>query len=268
MFDETFRVCFADTPFGLELHQRIRYQVFCLDKGFENPRAFSKERETDAWDDRSAHFVVQNRQTGEWIAATRVVLPQARGGKLPVESLNDVKPPIALPEGAKVGEISRFCLINSKNIAVNPVNVALRDAMATWNIGVVPPDKRGEVILGMLRTVVIFGLKRRIDYYYLLITAPFARILRRIGVVLHQAGPPIEHRGKRTPYLIDLRESVVSGTSRSPEIKALFARARNAYVRISKVVEDPDVELVSEFSPDHSLFNETLFHETVLQPED
>ena len=71
MFDETFRVCFADTPFGVVLHQRIRYQVFCLDKGFEDPEAFSAAQETDAWDDQSAHFIVQNKNTRQWVAATR-----------------------------------------------------------------------------------------------------------------------------------------------------------------------------------------------------
>ena len=76
MFDDTFRVCFADTPFGVVLHQRIRYQVFCLDKWFEDPEAFSAAQETDAWDDQSAHFIVQNKDTRQWVAATRLVLPK------------------------------------------------------------------------------------------------------------------------------------------------------------------------------------------------
>ena len=86
MFDETFRVCFADTPFGVALHQRLRYQVFCLDKGFEDPEAFSTAQETDAWDDHSAHFIVQNKSTRQWVAATRLVLPK-RGLSLPVDHL-------------------------------------------------------------------------------------------------------------------------------------------------------------------------------------
>ncbi|HHI75653.1 MAG TPA: PEP-CTERM/exosortase system-associated acyltransferase [Gammaproteobacteria bacterium] len=267
MFDDKFRVCFADTPHGLELHQRIRYQVFCLEKGFEDPAAFSRERETDAWDDQAAHFVVQDKRSGQWVAATRVVLPHP-SRKLPVETLQSIEPPIELPPDARVGEISRFCIINAKEIEVAPVSVAVQDELARWDIGSVASRERFEVILGMLRAVAIFSLKRDIDYCYMLITPPFVRLLRKLGVVLHQAGAPVEYRGKRSPYMADMRESIQNMIGRSREVKKLFARARLSYVRISKVVQDPEVELVSEFSPEHSLFNETLFRETVLQPEE
>ena len=85
MFDENFRVCFGDTPQGVALHQRIRFQVFCLDKRFENPEDFSASRETDAWDDQSAHFVVQDKSNRQWVAATRLVLPRD-DRQLPVDT--------------------------------------------------------------------------------------------------------------------------------------------------------------------------------------
>ncbi len=267
MFDDKFRVCFADTPHGLELHQRIRYQVFCLEKGFEDPAAFSRERETDAWDDQAAHFVVQDKRSGQWVAATRVVLPHP-SRKLPVETLQSIEPPIELAPDARVGEISRFCIINAKEIEVAPVSVAVQDELARWDIGSVRSRERYEIVMGMIRSVVIFALKRKIDYCYMLITPPFARLLKKLGVVLHQAGAPVEYRGKRTPYIVNMRESVSRMITRSQDVRTLFKRARLSYVRISSVVQDPDVELVSEFSPEHSLFNETLFRETVLQPED
>ena len=108
MFDEDFRVCFADTPFGVALHQRIRYQVFCLDKGFEDPSAFSTSRETDAWDDHSAHFIVQNKKSQQWVAATRLVLPKP-GSPLPVDTLGAFERDRLEDPGLQVAEISRFC---------------------------------------------------------------------------------------------------------------------------------------------------------------
>jgi hypothetical protein len=37
-------------------------------------------------------------------------------------------------------------------------------------------------------------------------------------------------------------------------------------VRISSVALDDTIDHVSEFSPDHSLFNETVFRESILMP--
>jgi N-acyl amino acid synthase of PEP-CTERM/exosortase system len=265
MFDETFRVCFADTPFGVALHQRIRYQVFCLDKGFEDPGAFSSALETDAWDDQAAHFIVQNKETGQWVAATRLVLPK-RGRPLPVDALGAFERERLGHQKLRVGEISRFCIIGNRSQAVLDDDPDDPDSLAAWGIGAVGKKQQFEVTLGMIRAAGIYALKRDIGHCILLITDPFARMLRTLGVRLRQAGPVTEHRGMRTAYLVDMRESVMSMAKRSTAVRDLFRRARRAYVRISSVEGCGNVDAVSEFALDHALFNETIFRETVLLP--
>lgn len=267
MFDDSFRVCFADTPFGVALHQRIRYQVFCLDKGFENPDEFSAARETDHWDDHSAHFIVQNRTTGKWVAATRIVLPQT-GDQLPVDRLQVFERDQHIEPGQPVGEISRFCIVNNRSTEVSLPDgvVSGPNSLAAWGIGSIGNSQRFEVTLGMIRSIIIFALKRDIDFCVMLITDAFARLLRKLGVSLHQAGPTAEHRGLRTPYLVNMRESALSMSSKSSAIRDLLRRSRYAYVRISSVAADQAVDSVSEYSPEASLFNETVFRESVLVP--
>jgi N-acyl amino acid synthase of PEP-CTERM/exosortase system len=267
MFDDNFRVCFADTPFGVALHQRIRYQVFCLDKGFENPDDFSTARETDAWDDRSAHFIVQNRKTLQWVAATRIVMPKP-GKDLPVDQLGAFDRHRLGDLDQPVGEISRFCIINNRSREVElPEGVVPGpNSLAAWGIGSIGKSQQFEVTLGMIRTIIIFALKRDIDYCVMLVTDAFARLLRKLGVSLHQAGPVTEHRGLRTTYLVNMRESALSMSKKSSAIRGLLKRSRHAYVRISSVETDNPVDSVSEFAPDHSLFNETVFRESVLLP--
>lgn len=272
MFDENFRVCFADTPFGVALHQRIRYQVFCLDKGFEDPDAFSATRETDAWDARSAHFIVQDLNSRQWVAATRLVLPRPQMD-LPVQKTADLHATLCSDLGDAVGEISRFCIISQRSsVSAQTGSAALAatrpspNSLEEWGIGMVRQRQQFEVTMGMIRAVVIYALKRGMQHSYVLITDAFARMLRKMGVILHQIGPAVDHRGMRTPYVIELRESVLSMSNRSTSARKLFKRSRQAYVRISKVVEEDNVDTVSEFSPDHSLFNETVFRDTVLIP--
>ena len=266
MFDETFRVCFADTPFGVVLHQRIRYQVFCLDKGFEDPEAFSAAQETDAWDDQSAHFIVQKKNTRQWVAATRVVLPKT-GRPLPVDSLNAFDRSILDDPTTRVGEISRFCIISNRS-QIEPCGELEPEpnSLEAWGIGAIGKKQQFEVTLGMIRAAGIYALKRDVNYCIMLITDAFARLLRKLGVTLRQAGPSIEHRGARTAYLVDMRESVMSMAKKSSAVRDLFRRSKHAYVRISSVAMDDTIDCVSEYTPDHSLFNETIFRETVLLP--
>jgi len=266
MFDENFRVCFADTPFGVALHQRIRYQVFCLDKGFEDPSAFSTVHETDAWDDQSAHFIVQNTQTLQWVAATRIVLPK-RGSPLPVDTLGAFDRHRLENPLQEVGEISRFCIIpNKAREETNMLAELDPNSLEAWGIGAIGRSQQFEVTLGMIRTLIIFALKRDIINCVMLITDAFARLLRKLGVKLRQVGPVTEHRGMRTAYLVDMRESALSMTKRSTAVRHLFKRSKHAYARISSVEICEMGDFVSEFSPDHSLFNETIFRETVLLP--
>ena len=266
MFDETFRVCFADTPFGVALHQRIRYQVFCLDKGFEDPSAFSAARETDAWDDHSAHFIVQNKVTRQWVAATRLVLPKP-GASLPVDDMGVFDRHFLDDPGLLVGEISRFCIIGNRSQLSAGGGLELEpNSLEAWGIGAIGKKQQFEITLGMIRAAGIYALKRDIDFCIMLITDAFARLLRKLGVTLRQAGPAINHRGVRTAYLVDMRESVVSMARKSSAVRDLFRRSKRAYVRISSVTLDDTVDCVSEYAPDHSLFNETIFRETVLLP--
>jgi N-acyl amino acid synthase of PEP-CTERM/exosortase system len=268
MFDDKFRVCFADTTFGIALHQRIRYQVFCLDKGFEDPGAFSTTQETDAWDDQSAHFVVQNKQTGEWVAATRIVLPK-RGRPLPVDTLGALDRDRLPASHLRIGEISRFCIIPNRTQSSDLVKVVPgENSLDAWGIGTIGRSQQFEVTLGMIRTIIIFALKRDLVHCVMLITDAFARLLRKLGVKLHQVGPVTEHRGMRTAYLVNMRESALSMSKKSSAVRDLLRRSKHAYVRISSIVSEGGVDTVSEYAPDHSLFNETIFRETVLLPAD
>ena len=266
MFDDDFRVCFADTPFGVALHQRIRYQVFCLDRGFEDPNTFSTAQETDAWDDHSAHFIVQNKHTGQWVAATRLVLPK-RGRPLPVDSLDVFHRHRLDKPDLPVGEVSRFCIIGGKGHAgIDDRHQIEPNSLEAWGIGAIEKRQQFEITLGMIRSLIVFALKHDVVHCVMLITDAFARLLRKLGVSLRQVGPVTEHRGMRTTYMVNMRETAISMAQKSSKVRGLFKRSRKAYVRISSVSIEDTFESITEFAPDHTLFDETVFRETILLP--
>ncbi|MCP5429558.1 MAG: GNAT family N-acetyltransferase [Chromatiaceae bacterium] len=248
MFDENFRVCFADTPFGVALHQRIRYQVFCLDKGFEDPSAFSTAQETDAWDDQSAHFIVQNKKTLQWVAATRIVLPK-RGRPLPVDSLGAFDRHRLDPPLSRVGRFRAFASSQTRRwwkptrwqyrspTPSRPGDRRNRSQSAVR--GHVGDDPNADHIFAETRLDQLCDVDHRC----------IRTVVAQAGVTLRQVGPVTEHRGMRTAYLVDMRESALSMTKKSTAVRDLFKRSKHAYVRISSVSSDDTVDYVSEFAP-------------------
>lgn len=221
MFDSTYEVILADTEAARAIHRKIRYHVYCLERRFENPAMFPLGEEQDPWDTHAAQFIVRERTSGKWLAAMRMVLPDA--AQFPVETLQCLTPEQANRQRRReLAEISRICVIHSP--APHEINPHL-----DRNFGSVVRNGEPEILLGMIRAVVIYGIERGIKYSYLLVTDAVARLLRRVGVVLHLAGTPTDHRGIRTPYRVGLRESAVSMSAKSEVIRHLFARKALAY---------------------------------------
>ncbi|HRD50977.1 MAG: PEP-CTERM/exosortase system-associated acyltransferase [Candidatus Competibacter sp.] len=225
LFDDGYEVILADTEASRAIHRKIRYQVYCMERGFENPADFATGEENDRWDTHAAQFIVRQRSSGSWVAAMRLVLPYA--ASFPLETLHCLTPGHADHiQRRQLGEISRICVIRSPNPHHgNPY--------LDRGFGHVTPDRESEVMLGMLRAITVCSLERGIEYCYLLVTDAFARLLRRIGVVLHSVGAATQHRGLRAPYLIELRESAAASCNQSAAVHALFARAIHAYLPCS-----------------------------------
>ena len=110
MFDTQFEAFLADSPVARAIHYRIRYRVFCLERGFEDPRTLEGGEEKDKWDEDAIGFVVRDKGTSKWSATARLILPGSQ--PLPVEEhdcLDDQV--VAGIERRHVAEVSRICVV-------------------------------------------------------------------------------------------------------------------------------------------------------------
>jgi N-acyl amino acid synthase of PEP-CTERM/exosortase system len=239
MFDEFYEVILADTKAARVIHRKIRYHVYCLERGFEDPEAFPHGQESDHWDPDSVKFVVRERVTGHCVAAARLILPRA--AEFPVESLGCLLPAAkAGHQRRELAEISRICVIRTPN----PIGL---NRHLGHGFGYVTRRREFEVMLGMFRALKAYCLEHRIESCYLLVTESFARLLRLMGAVLYQAGVATDYRGYRTPYLIRMRETTESMCGRSERIQRLVDSPFPAYRRSSEIDEDaidPDSLLI------------------------
>lgn len=221
MFDSNYETILADTEYSRALHRKIRYHVYCLERHFEDPAAFPNGEEYDVWDIHAVHFIVRHRATATWVAAARLVLPETF--QFPVETLQCLaSEPAQRPPRRELSEISRICIINTP--APWQINPHL-----DYEFGHVGRSSESGILLGIFRALMIYSLRRNIEYCYLLVSHAFARLLRRLGFILYAVGDAIEHRGARIPYQIRLRETSKSLLTRSTLFRGLFNQRELAY---------------------------------------
>jgi len=203
-----FESILCDTEESRSLHYQIRYQVYCRETGFEDPSIFTDGKERDDHDRHSVHFVVRDPLSSQWMAAMRLVL--AGGGRIPLEEYCNIEPvPAELLERSNFVEFSRLCVLQSHRRHNRDRSMGLKVVDgASGEVKITRPDPRyPEIMLGLINSTFEWARRNDVRYCYFLINRALARTLRRLNLDLRPVGDPIEHRGTRTPYIVDMRDS-------------------------------------------------------------
>ncbi|HEB97048.1 MAG TPA: PEP-CTERM/exosortase system-associated acyltransferase [Sedimenticola thiotaurini] len=237
MFDSRFEVFLANTALSKRIHYQLRYRVFCLDQGFEDPTRARLDQERDQWDKESLHFLVRERSTGQWVATMRMILPQAK--PFPVESLCDLSLQDDLTYHRDAScEISRLCIVRryrGRQALRRPRPTAAPDAMISEGV---TSRTEPEIMLGLFRAGLQYSRANGLKQWYFLVTPALARVIGRIGVALTEIGSPVEHRGTRIPYVTDPFRSCSDAMQYSPVIARMFSRPLPAYRLFSEIRPD------------------------------
>ncbi|MCG5512184.1 GNAT family N-acyltransferase [Ectothiorhodospira shaposhnikovii] len=108
MIENDYEVVVADTRETRRIHHRIRYQVYCLETGYEDPHAYPDGLERDEWDEHAIPFLVRHRPTEQWIGTMRLIPSMERG--LPFFSLLSPEAEVDRFKAERAYEISRVCI--------------------------------------------------------------------------------------------------------------------------------------------------------------
>ena len=244
MFDESYEVILADTETARRIHYQLRYQVYCLDEGFEEHSKYPDGMERDDWDDHAVHFIVQSKQTREWIAAMRLILPQQKS--LPVEELCDIDSRVMeFNSNENIAEISRICVKNTfrHKQVLQPITNRTQESLNMWTSPVTKaysntPErvyKKSEIMLGLLRAASVFSQNNNIHNWCFLTTPALARLISQMNIQLIRVGPACLHRGKRFPFLANLKEAERRIRNGCTVVENMFKRHNLAYRRFSEL---------------------------------
>jgi N-acyl amino acid synthase of PEP-CTERM/exosortase system len=232
LFGEYFEVLTGDSLYIREESFKLRYQVYCLEKGFEDATAFPSEQETDQYDKRSVHGIVRHKETGVTAATVRLVLPDKDdpGTAFPVEkncqtSIHACREILrSIPRGS-LAEISRFAVSKDfkrrvgeagtvAGIGPNPDSYFEQD----------PSGKRviPHLTIGLFAAIVKNSARNNIKYWYAVMDVSLLRLLGRFGITFLPLGGIVDYHGLRQPCIGKI-DNVLAGILRKqPEVWGLI----------------------------------------------
>ena len=203
MFDEHLEVLLADTDWAKNIHYDLRYRVYCLERGYEDPQAHPDAREQDSYDDMAAHFLVRSRESREWLAGLRLVTVPFES--LPMNRVCEVyRDQLPQFKSNEIAEVSRLCAIPTKRMDFTA------GTSTSW------------ISMGLIRAARSYALEHGIRYFFFFISDSLARILKRVGIEFTPIGPVSNYRGERRPYIHDVRFGYREMPVKAPDVHEMF----------------------------------------------
>lgn len=200
-----FETCVADTPALVETAHKIRYQVYCLERKFEDASEHDNGLEIDAYDSRSLPGLLIHRPTGDSIGTVRLVRPDfAVKGALPVGQLLAERG-IDLADYVNLAdtlEVSRFAI--SKNFRRRSTDNIVFSGTAA--------EQRSERIrqgnlpcLSLMQFVARHSVQNGAKHWVAAMEVKLLRMLHSMGLHFTPIGPEIMHHGLRQPCYRDVQ---------------------------------------------------------------
>ncbi|MCE5312362.1 MAG: GNAT family N-acetyltransferase [Nitrospiraceae bacterium] len=161
---------------------RLRYRVYCIERGYEDPEDHPYGIETDDYDLHSIHIIGYVKGTA--VGTARLILPNPAG--FPVEKHCNINLRDLCTDRNRTAEISRLAV--SCN-AIKPENIC-----------------KSLVTLGLIRELCSIINQMDIRYVASAMTRSLERMLAKSGIHFTQAGAPVEYHGIRIPYYTAVSE--------------------------------------------------------------
>ncbi|HPP47947.1 MAG TPA: PEP-CTERM/exosortase system-associated acyltransferase [Accumulibacter sp.] len=190
---------------------RIRHEVYCRELNYESLQ--SNGLETDAYDARSLHCLVQSAASGQYVGCARLVLvdlADPQQSLLPVEVScaktldRSIVDPLSIDRSC-IAEISRLAVVGSyrrRKTDHGPLSIAEED------FGTEKQPRQPYLALAVYLCLIAMARHYGISTLFILTERRLAANLSRLGVNIRQIGGAVEHRGERIPSMLVVDEII------------------------------------------------------------
>lgn len=191
----------ADTPNLISEAFRLRHQVYCLERGYEQSL---NEMEKDEYDCQSHHVVLCKRASGEVIGTARLILPIAsrRHTSFPMQQVCAPNTFRGLPFRG-MAEVSRFAISKER-----------RDlSIAATSLS------RLALVQGLVQLSQDIG----VTHWCAMMERSLLRLLRASAIHFTPLGEPVEYHGLRQPAYCEVTTMLDRMAYEQPEIWRFIA---------------------------------------------
>ncbi|MCM0611810.1 PEP-CTERM/exosortase system-associated acyltransferase [Marinobacter sediminum] len=234
IFNSVFSVELATSPEAINEVFEVRYQVYCIDRPFEDPNCFIDKREHDAYDSRSAHALIRHRKTGHSVAAVRLVMAgdNPEQSEFPMEGpcvhrMNQrAQDAIAGARREQVAEISRMAVSREFRRRLNEEqSVSGISEMACYKDSEKGKRAVPYISLGLFTAILQMSVKHGITHWMAVMEPAQLRLLKRFGVQFDHVGPVLEYHGLRRPAFTEAASLIAGIKKRRPDVWSLITDA-------------------------------------------
>jgi N-acyl amino acid synthase of PEP-CTERM/exosortase system len=216
-YDSYFRTQAADTRGLIETALAIRYQVYCLERKFEDATQHVDHLEKDEFDPKAVHSLIFHRPSAEAIGTVRLILPGAEAGGLPVQRLLGE---IGLNAAhyfpaATTAEVSRFAISNEfrRRRCDNEAPLSSGDTRGRHE-----SERRGNLpCLGLIQILLRQSIACGTTHWAAVMEPKLLRMLAGMGIHFTSIGPLISHHGIRQPSYCDVHQMLERLRRERPE---------------------------------------------------
>ena len=186
----------------IEAH-RLRYDVYCEDRGYEDPAEFPAGLEKDEFDSNSVHALVRHRSSNQVAGVVRLVFSDQSDPEnpLPIElHCGDNFDRAALDEFEfsrnQIAEVSRFA-VSSRFISGAGIKTPAGDD---------PSRYFPHISLGLIAMLFVASAHHQITHWYAVMEPSLSRLLSRSGIEFTPIGPIVDYHGKRQPMIAKVND--------------------------------------------------------------
>lgn len=231
IFNSVFNVQLATSPEVINEVFELRYQVYCIDRPFEDPNCFVDKREHDAYDPRSAHALIRHRLTDDSVAAVRLVMAGEgpEQAEFPMEAPcvrwmdQPARDAIGNTPRNQIAEISRMAVSRefrrrlTEEVSVSGISEPAYYADSENGKRAMP-----YISLGLFAAILQMSVKHGITHWMAVMEPAQLRLLKRFGVQFDHVGPVLEYHGRRRPAFTEAASLIEGMRKIRPDVWSLI----------------------------------------------
>ena len=186
---------------------KLRYQVYCIENNFLNPDDYPNDLEIDDYDQHSVHYLIRHRKNGNFMATTRLILPDTTNLKKPfpfeiysqIDNINIFK---TIPR-QNMAELSRFCVSKDFRRRKNEQYLLTTiDADSRTSFSQYEQRSSSHLTLALFACAIKISSENNIQYWYAIMEPALKRLVSTLGINFAGIGPLVDYHGIRQPCMI------------------------------------------------------------------